>query len=979
MQARFLTCLLTAFLLGSGNEAWSQAGLMSPELLRSGGENKLVQTVLFEMPRAFKGVLYVRAYQWRAETDSLLVYEFRTEPQVYAAGPGSRTWTLDHHLPLCRLNPGFESLVRRFGAVPPGQYHLYLSLDSISGPGSCSAVARYSVDSSLALNTPLRNMLNKAFGAGTKAAAAALQDTRPGATGKTGDAASAEASSRKVRRSLRNLKGVDVRTVRRNGVLQSELFCEGWFLGSYKLADTRSMKAAAEEEYNTLKGNAASKVQSGLEDFRSVGSQVRELFGKDEDKKLQGAIDMNFSSATGRDPYSSLDPTYAEIHGVFNTEIKDIPVSLDAYYTTQDAHREARASYFRFQYDAQKAKEKLMKLVSGYRSKFAETAAQGKGLEQVYGQYRDNLKQQAARLLAGAARDYGIDGSLLQGGPISGEALQASLARSIDTAALIREAEAKAMSKAGADSSCAAIRDRYAKARQKLESYQEEIRKRQEQYQALQQKIDKYSAQLEQYRTQVHLDSAMNYARLEKLNGKDFSYKDLAKAAEGLLPEGKVRKAVTGLTHLEGGILDRYESEYTLAGQTVKGLSGGYDIGFATIGGTVGYTEYINRDGRLDRYLGYLGRVDLKEHAGQKFGLVYYGYSPTRQVLRSPYFAGNVDVAYPSFARPVHVLAFTHTGVFGRDLHWQTEAATSLQQGTPQQTIGLENTALKTAAEYTLSKTGLNLKGEWEHLGKDFENRSLPVARAGTERYTAGAGGDFWHDFLHLDVTINYLEQRNLATTGYSTRWGFELRTKSRRYPNVQLAYKPFSTFRAVSDTLAVSQRPLFGEVGIARASYQIKKKGGVTHRFALSYNQNSTTNDTLSYKSVTAQASYLYSDRSWMLGLNGGWMELPTAVPTGYSTGSSVYTSLSAARAFGRVAANAAQDIAVAPFGLQRLSTTAGASYRFVKAPLTLRMTLRYTRYRQDGISSAGNLLAAQLGFGWRFSVPLSDKPDNI
>lgn len=978
---RFLTLLLGALLTGSCGSVSAQRSLVNPELLRNGDENGFVQTILFEFPQATKGAVHVKAFQWRGPQDSLLIYELRTETHAFGAGASSRTWKLDQRLKDYKTDPGFAAVLRRFGTVPPGVYNIYVSIDT-GAAVPYAANARYMVDSNLAPNTRLRNMLNSLFGAGGRNAKTALReqarDLRADAPAAPASADGAGASAR-MRRSFRSLKGLETRTVRLDGTVQSELFYEDWFLGRYKLADARSMTASAEAEYRSLQENAASKVERGLEGFRSVGSQVRELYTQSEDRNLRGDIDMSFSSATGRDPYSSLDPTFADIHGVVSAEIKGIPVSVDGYYTTQDMNREAKASYFRFQYDAQKAKDKLMKLVGDYRSKFTETAAGAAGMEQVYGQYRDNLKKQAGALVSSTVREYGVDETLMQDGAISREALLASLARKIDTASLMREARSAAVSAAAADSSCTAIRERYAAAREKLEASGEEIRKRQRQYAEMQQKIEKYSAMLEQYRTQVSLDSAINYAPLEKLRAKDASCKDIAKAAEGLLPDGKVRKAITGLTHLEGGILSRYESEYTLAGQTLKGISGGYDIGVATIGGAAGYTEYVNREGRVDRYFGYLGRVDLKEHAGQKLSFMYYGYSPTRQVLRTSHFAGNVEAAYPTFARPVQVLAVTHAGKFGRDLHWQSEVAASLQQGAVGQTVGWDNTALKSAADYAIPQTGVSLKGEWEHLGRNFENRSLPLSRAGTERYTAGASGDFLRNFLHLALTFNYLEQRNLSSTGYNTRWGFELRTRSKRYPNVQVAYRPFSTFRAVSDTLAVSQRPLFGEVRTAQASYQIKRRGGTSHRFSLSYNRNATTNDTLIYRSVTAQAGYLYADKNWMASLNGGWMELPMAAPEGYSSGSSCFVSASGARAFGRITAHAAQDLALAPFGLQRLSTTAGAAYKLKTAPLSLRLTLRYTHYRQDAVSPAGSLLAAQLGFGWHFSVPLSDKTDKI
>lgn len=940
-------------------------------------DGKLTQSVLFELSKEQKGTLQLQAWQWRSTQDSLLLYSVTTQPVTLKHGAGSKAILFDDRLKDKKLDAGFGAVVEKFGVVPPGQYHLSLTF---TNPDTVLRYDfRHSVDTTLKLGSSLRDRINAAMGAKEQLAQAADKAIANPGQRPIADSAALSRTSNKLKRQLNSVKGVTTRTINHNSVVYTELYYEDWLLGRYELADGKVLKERAGKEYQALKSRTSSLVNTNLEDARSIATQMRELYQKNRNRDLDGTIDLNFYGATGRDPYSALDPSYAEVYGQTGAEVLGIPVSLEGFYTTQDRHRSAKASYFRFHYDADKAKEQLLKLIDAYKNKYSEASFRGIGLQQVYGEYTSRLLSEKDQLAGSIAKDYSIDGKLLQSGNLDEAALLKSLSSQIDTTALIKKALAKAKDSAGADSAVTAIRQRYEKARQKLEQGREELQKRYAQYQELQQKAEKYQQLLSQYKTQLHLDSALNYGQLQQLSHpEEMSYKELATAASGLLPEGKVKKAVTGLTHFDAGILDQYESDFTLAGQQVKGLSSGYDIGLAKISATLGKTEYINREGGVDRYSSYLARADLKEIAGQKIGLVYYGYTPSRQILQSNQFIGDVAVAYPSFSRPGQVISLVHSGTVGKDLQLQSEAATSHKSGSRQK-IGLETSAIKLHADYNLSSTGVTLKGSWEHMGRDFENQSLPYNGAGTDQYTAGISADLFHSFLYLAVQGHYLEQRSFSTTGYNTKWGFEVRTRSKRYPTLQLSYKPFSTFRALSDTLSLPQRPLFGDVWAGRATWQLKRTGGLSHRFSLSYNRNSSHSDTSSYEATTAQATYLYTSRPLLLNVAGGWMRQPSVVPDGYGTDGSWFVSATGSKSFEKISASLGQDVAVAAFGLQRLSTTASGAYTFEKQQLSLRLSLRYTRYRQDAVSPQASLYAGQIGASWRFKVPLSDPKPNF
>ena len=982
--------LLLFVAVGRSNAQEQSHSLVLPELPHLSVRDQIVEKIAFEFSQSFKGTLQLRTYQWRSATDSLLVFEAHTKTIAVPAGISARVLKFNGSLAQYRLQPDFENLLKRFGRIPPGIYRIEVILKEETDTVSKIAFQNFSVvhniDSSLGVNSKLRNRINSTFADKekevTQKAKSALTKKKSGAALPTIE--EEEKSSRKLQKSLDKIKGVNTQVVSREGKVYSELYYKDWFLGRHELANTQAMQNAAQEEIAALKAGATGRIKNELEDFSAISTQVRTLFDdKSQKQELKGNIDLNFFGANSPDPYSQVDPNYMDVYAGFQTEISKVPVMVEGYYTTQDRNRIAKASYFRIKYDVEAAKSKLTKLVNGYRSKFSESASKGDGLQQVWGNYTQQLHAQSARLVQQTSAEYGLPKDALAGETITKERAAELFEKETDSAALIAHAKKGARNATEDDSASNAARQKWIARRQKAMDGAETLQKRQADYQSMVQKTEKYTALLARYKTQLHLDSGLNYNRINEVAGKDWSYKEMSKAAAGLMPEGKARRALTGVTHLEAGVLDRYESGYTLAGQTMKGVSGGYDFGPLKAGVTAGFTEYANRQGQIDRYTSYMLRMDSKEIAKQKIGLVYYGYSPTREILVSDNFVGKrIASDYPTFSKPVHIVSVVQSGRVGKSLSLESEAAVSLQKDNKEQAgIGLGNMALKAGGAWSIPKTPVGLLGEWEHMGRYFENRSMPIARAGTERYMAGIDVSLFRSFLYVKVTWNHLLQQGLYTESGNTRWGFDVRTRSKRYPNVQVAYKPFSSFRTVSDTFVIAQRPLTGEVWLARGTYQLKQKGGTAHRFLISFNRNvSSGGDTISYASTVSQLGYNYTSGKLLLGITAGAMQLPqtdvvgTAGTSGYSGGNSWYANTTQMRVFGPVTLSAGQEIAFAAFGLQRIGGNAGCGYRFSKLPLTLRGAVRYARYQLSSAAPAGNLFAGQLGVGWRFAVPLKD-----
>lgn len=958
-------------------------------------EKGVAQVLRYSLPQDFTGTLRLQAYQCRTTSDSLCLYDVQFKDVVLKGGADERVFVLQkaiHHV----FDKSFTGLLRRYRAMPPGQYSTKLTLWTRDSSVLENRVFLWTIDSTLALQNDLRKQVNglvagKGSGHSTRKNPAFGINKRELAS--SGNSTNGIAA--RLYRGLGKPKGLSVQRQSVGGIPHAVFYYEDWFLGRYELAESNTLKERAASEKSRLQNNVSSLVSNNLDDFQGVSAQMRELHKARKGQKngLEGALEMNAYTSTAQEPGSEQEPNYVELLGQVSTEVMGMPVVLEGYYTTQDAARQAKASYFRVRYDVEKAKEELLGLVTDYKRKYSETVAKGKGLEQVYGSYLGSLQGEQASLLSGLTKDYGLNPDVLSRYDGDVERMLRESPESFDTAGLLNRATTAASDAAGTDSTSAEARQKYADKKARTLKNKADIQKRYDQLKGVQEKVGKYSTLLAQYSDGLYLDSAIHGTKLQALAAdKDASYKDMAKAASGLLPEGKAKRFASGLTNLEAGILNKYESSYTWAGQTAKGGSIGYDIGFAQVGATVGKTEYVSRSGSVDRYSAYSGRADFEPFEGQKLSLIYYGYSPSRSMLNDERFSRRgVDIALPTFTAPNHIASLISEGTIAQSLSYALEGAASHRKvdasaGRP--VIGMANSAIKSALEWAIPKTSASLKGEWEHLGRDFQNSSLPITRAGTERYTVGGTVGLFKDFLHLGVQYHTLRQESFSSTGYSRRWGFDVRTRSKRYPTVALSYKPFATFRAYDDTLAIEQRPLIGEVWTGRASYQIKRVGGIVHRFAVLYNRNSTTSgDTSDYRSATAQLTYLYTIAGNAIGLNGGWMISPQSggdgglSPLATQEYRSYFMAASWSRPLGkRASASIGSDAALAPFGVQRLALSLGGAYTLARQPLTLRLQTRWALFQTDAGSDKSTLLAGMLGVGWRFqNQPLARKGDSF
>lgn len=702
-------------------------------------------------------------------------------------------------------------------------------------------------------------------------------------------------------------------------------------------------------------------VSNNLVDFEEVSSQVKNLFkNKKESGSFSGNIEFQSYFSSGKEFEDASDNNYGDVYGSFNTEIFGLPVGIEGFYTTQDRHREAKASFVRIHYDVEKAKSELINIISAYKDKMGQTIDKAKSIDQIYGSVPAFLEQQKNNLLSEYEKNYGIDGKLLEESQGDVNKMVAGLdLKAVDTSKL---------KKIGEDKVSSLEENKVKNIKRKLLEDKEKLQKEYQKIKVINDKIFQYKNLLDQYKRKVYLDSAINYKKIENLAAeKDLSYKELSKAASGLLPEGRVKKLATGLTSFDMGIINKYESDFTMAGQNLSGLSTGYDFGFLKTGISIGKTQYISRDGSVDQYTSYLGKFDFKPLKKQNFSLIYYGYTPSRKLFVQNDFFKKVDVALPTFRSPVHILSLNYEGSIAKFLSLKSEVASSYRNGDPS-TIDMDKAAIKTSAQYDFPKLLFSLKAEWEHMGKNFQNATMPLTGSGTEKYSLEIAADLLRSFLSLRVQYFFLQQESFYSTSYNKKMGFDLKTHSKLYPTISFSYKPFATFRRYDDTFSIPQRPITGEVWTAKANYK-RKVGRVTHNLIGIYNKNSSSQDTTSYHSNLMQVMYVYSGLLNTRTISLGWMETPSLGEDLSLRQKVCFLNLSnATRLTKQTEVNGGFETAVASFGIQRISLLLGTKYQFSKYPLALNLALRYTNFKASEEDNNKNLLAGQLGLGWRF-----------
>ena len=875
------------------------------------------------------------------------------------------------------FNPLYKDIIRKTKSLPAGTYHTYLTLhfkDTI--------IIKYfiqNIDSAFSAHSPVRKQFDDIYTATPRKKFLGLSPNTsrlksrfkaPGVTLKKHSPRVDKAFSK---------QGFVVTYRESNIKTLADVLYRERYVGYYEVNMKEPLEDAIEKRQARLKEDISSGLKSKLEINRPVFSQLKELYGQSQKKEVKGNISVKGGAGTGQEPNSQIANNFYDITSQVEVPIMNIPVTFEAYYTSQDKDRVAKAGYFRLHYDCGAAKEQLARMISAYKSKYDEAANMGKSQDMIYRTYLSRMQAEKDKLLAQIIAETGIvdvtrfsvdTSGLMNEMMEEGEKVIAEGEQQLTDSLNDKVDKQKNGKNAGK------VKARRAAAMQRYEKGRDKYRKVQE----LEAKIHKYKKLLEQYWENLYIDSAMVVNKVKEVTGiseEDLTYKQLSKRAAGFLPGGHSKKFATGLTHMDIGVISKAISAYTLNGQTVKGADIGYDLGVCEAEAGYGRVEYVSRDGVLDRYSGYSLRAGFRPGRKQKATIIYYGYTPSQRMLKEEGIFKEVDVHMPTFKSPVHIVSTVYNGEITRHVGIESEIATSFrntEEFRKHELLVADKLAYNVNLHGAIPWTPVDLECMHEHVGKQFENNTLPLNLAGTDRYSAGANGVFFGTLLGVGVTYNYLIQHNFDSKSINAKWGFEVKTTSKKYPSASVSFKPFTTYRSVSDTFAVQQRPIFGEVWLGKVSYQIKR-GLASLRLTAVYNHNTSLADTTESSSNVKQLNALYVKERINLMLNVGQTQVnanqlsPVHVKTDFLT-------IAAGYAINRQwDIRGGQDIGKTKSGLSRYAVNAGCGYRFSRMPMMLQAGLRYNTYRTGEGQEWKNIFSGMIDMNWQFKFKMKEK----
>ncbi len=888
-------------------------------------DDKLFIDVFYNNDSSFRGQILIKFYKFETAGDSLLVLNKFGSNVLFKKGLNKLKVIFTGSDSGVYCHEKFLEVIKRTGEMPPGSYKAMVTVTTAFD--TVRVAYLHEIDSLLKSNSPVTQDINKSLLPKQKSYLGLFaKNTLDKNTSSIGAVKSLAHAKKKVDKSMRK-RGLTTVHMEKRGKRYIELYYEDWFAGMYEAREKQNR--AGKNKHLKLHDP---EISNDLGSPSLCSQYKKNEQNKRENEDTKGEIGLNTNLSTGQEQNSGIDNNYYELRGRMETFVSVLPIEIEGLYTSQDRNRQIKSSYFRVHYNVDKMKEGLNKSLSSFNGKFAETKSKGVGMQQIYNSAINNLEMQKANLLTDIRRESGANKI--------GKGLPGKI--EIETG----EGDDK----------------------------ERQLKNKRQQVEEMEKKITKYKTLLNQYENTNHFDSLLGYSKTKDAeNADNLSYKQLAKKGANLLPDGKAKGFITGITSLDAGMFSKDASSYTMSGQMVKGIDFGYDLGFCEAAVTVGKTEYVGRDGSLDRYTCYSERTTFKPAKNQKITAIYYGYTPDKKVFSDGFFK-NAGISAPGFFQPVHIGSLNYSGAITKYISVGGEAAASFKNSdntnSPKPKIN-DRLAYNLHAEGSIPHTNLSLESSYDRTGRYFENNTLPVSFRGTEQFRIAAKNEFFKSLVIAGVDYNRMAQANFSGGGSITRWGFDVKTNFKRYPNLALSYKPFTSIHSYTDTLNIPQRQLLGSVLTGKATYQIRQHEQ-SWRFMLLYNSCRTVMDTTRYGSSLLQAMVIYSDKTMTItgtvgqsavtGMADSVMTMPAS-----TTFFNLSVSYNLSKKF---TLSGTQDFGVAFFGLCRYAAGIGGMYRMEKIPLILRLNTRYNTYALNKGTSWKEIYSCNLDVAYRFKL---------
>lgn len=936
-------------------------------------DKTLFLDVYYASDSSFHGLLNIRYFMYLKSGDSILVLGKQNLKVNYKAGTHKVRILLNEPDSNTVYSTCFFEILKRTNNIPPGSYKIFLNT-SMDDHQFNSQYLR-EIDSTLKPNTLIRKDIGKRFMPKKRSLLGFSLNNQPGGNLVLPQGNESKNLNSSLDRDLkkRGLTAIHTKTKNKKYI---NLYYQEWFAGRYEVKTTKDKAKPSEGNIDPADKSSFSNTNM---DHPSLYSQSKNK-GKSDKEDIKGEVGFSTNVSSGKEQNSAVDNNYMEIKGRIDIPVGEIPVTVEGLYTTLDFNRQIKSSYFRAHYDVEKVKEALFKSISAYNTKFQETKSKSVGMGQVYGSALSNLQKQRSRLQNEIDTSTKNQEQIKFNKPklsdkqlnLSNNSLSDSLVkfqkeqRQKDTGIITNNSLTRSLNEIASDD----VKFKY-----EVVGKENEIEAKRKMLQSLDKKIEKYKILLAQSSNTNYFDSTLGYNKTKDISNQgDMTYKQMVKRSSNLLPDGQAKKFMSGVTSMDAGIFSKSSSQFTMAGQQMKGLDFGYDLGICETGITIGKTQYIGRDGNLDKYTFYSGQAKFKPAKNQEIGLIYYSYSPDQKMVLGDGFFRNANISTPGFFEPVQIVSLKYDGELTKYIKVGGETAVSIKNSDksdlPKSQLD-EKMAYHFNTDANIPNSSIVIQATYDKTGMGFINNTLPLTSIGNEKYKLSIKNDFFHSFLIVGIDYNQITQNNFASKGKSVKWGFDIKTHSKKYPNVALSYKPFSTFHSYTDTLSIPQRPLFGSVWTGKASYQIKWNHQ-SLRFLAMYTSSKTILDTTTYGSSLIQLSAIYTGNI-IAGLVGiGCMDVNgTNILPPTSPNKTRFLNLNGNYAINKqLSVTVGQEFGVASFGFCRYSFSNGIIYHPKKQPFVLRVNGRFNTFELMGGGKWSQLYSGNIDITYRFKA---------
>lgn len=620
------------------------------------------------------------------------------------------------------------------------------------------------------------------------------------------------------------------------------------YIGSYR-HDKKSLDVPG--SYELLPGHMTFDVLS-----------YHDVLKKDRsDRAVSGTLYNRSQVSTGREKHASVDNNYTELGGSIQVPVLGLPFTVNGMYTTQDRHRNFKSSYINVSFDRsgllaqleeQQAiysdnadKVKNAGAFAGSRVQDQLQAAAG-ARDRILGEIRNELSILISRMADSATARSGVAGTSY--GQYAGMYKDPSTIRP------------EQLDCAGCDTVTRKRLEKIGRLARQLETYNTAYEAVKTRYAALQDKQLADSLQIDNF--------------TQRYYNKEQPVKEQLPALVSRLPNGRLKQWATRLTNFDAGMLSGYHSDYTLAGQMTKGLDAGYDFKLFKAGTNLGYTDYLSPDGSVLRYKTGLGKLVFNPADNQDVQVSYFAYAPLQKQQDIPGYGG-IKGSYGGLLDAAHNRTDIFSALYAAEWDRLTLKLDYSHSRTANEAINfrnLDNSAFNVQAGLRYIP-GSDLLLAYEHMGRAFENRVLPFLFSGTQKIKLQNTGIYFQNKIRVRLEYQLLLQSSTYYSGRNRKLGAEIQTRFKQLPNLTVAYKPFTTFRTLTDTFQVQQRPMMGDVFIVKANYILKTGSGGMYTFNTFYNYNRSQVDTSRYSSSNIQLMAAYVRKGWTANATAGYV----------------------------------------------------------------------------------------------------------